>query len=136
MEKRGGLVLSTAAIHCLAKQRPSSDPTMVLELSFFSPIRIEAHEPGWRVTEINTQQEGLRPEQHGRLGASSQAGLCREGIAYSEEKVLLKVRAQRASEGKHLCQWLSDSHQGDSRELRTQGAVSLAVSALDSEWQL
>lgn len=70
--------------------------------------------------------------------ASSQAShLYREGEAYSQDKVFLKkVRAQRASEGKQLCQRLSDSHQGDSRELRPQGAVSLVVSALDSEWQL
>lgn len=132
MEKRGGLVLSTAAIHCLAKLRPSSDPTMVLELRFFCPIRIGAREPGWRVTEINTAgRYEARSSMPGWV-ASSRASICGEGIAYSEEK----VRAQRASEGKQLCQWLSDSHQGDSRELRTQGAVSLAVSALDSEWQL
>ena len=52
MEKRGGLVLSTAAIHCLAKQRPDSDPAVVLDLSFFCPVRVGVCVLGWRVTEI------------------------------------------------------------------------------------
>lgn len=54
MEERGDLVLSTAAVHCVATQRPSSDPTMVLDLSFFCPIRVGARKPSWRVTEIYT----------------------------------------------------------------------------------
>lgn len=81
----------------------------------------------------------IRQKQRGRLSSLfTGKHLCGKGIAHLRRKSCLRRSEPRGlqREGGQSCQWLSDSHQGDSRALRPQGAISLAVSALDSEWQL